>query len=264
MRRSWVVAAVLPLLVAASCSSGGTDAGEAGSCPATPGADCTKQDLRSVSLVSADLRGIDLSGADLSGADLRNANLTGANLTGAQLSGTNFSNATLRDANLTRAFMFGTNFTDADLTGVNRTGATSCFVIEPNGALTNGSIINAQGVKSACSNTTATTTAVGAPSTGPARIVYFRLEPPRECVNDVAGDGVDVEWNAPNTQTLAIFVDGLQVDSETKPRGSVRVPFVCDGTPHRVSMQAFGAQPPAATSSFTASFAAPAPLSSGG
>jgi hypothetical protein len=254
---------VLVFLVAAACSSGGTDEGAAGSCPAKPGSNCAHQDLRSVSLVSADLRGIDLSGADLSNADLRNANLTGANLTGATLSATDFSNATLRDANLTKAFMFGTNFTDADLTGAIRTDATACYVTEPDGALNNGSLVNAQGLRSPCAPTTATTTA-GSPSSGPARIEYFRLQAPRECVNDVAGDGVDVEWSAPNASTLAIFVDGLQVASDTRPKGAIRVPFVCNGGPHTVSLQAFGAQPPAATSSFTASFTSPPPLSSGG
>jgi Pentapeptide repeats (8 copies) len=262
VRRSWVVAAVLVLAVAAACSSTHYDETEAGTCPATPGADCKNQDLRSVSLVAADLHNIDFSGSDLSDADFRNANLTGANLSGTTLAGTDFSGATLRDANLTKAFLFGANLTDADLTGADRTGSQVCNVTEPDGALNNGFVVNAQGKQSSCGK--AALPSLTAPPTGPPRISYFRLSEPRECVNDVAGDGIDVEWSTSNVNTIAIFVDGLQVDAETKARGSHRLPFVCDNRPHLVSMQAFGTQPPAATSSFAATFPPAAPLTSSG
>jgi pentapeptide repeat protein len=264
VRRSRVLAAAVVIVVglAAACSNDAVNEGEAGDCPATPGANCAKLDLRSTSMVAANLQGIDFSGADLTDADLHNANLVGANFSGANLAGTNLAGASLQNANFTKAFMFGTNLTDANVTGANQTGAQRCNVVETDGSISSGFVLSASGQPTPCGATVVTT--VGAVSRGAASIVYFRFAKPKQCFNDVSGDGVDLEWYAPNANTLAFFLDDLRIDTQTKPRGSGRVPFVCNGKPHTLSIAAYGASGPAATARLTASFPPPAPLTSDG
>jgi hypothetical protein len=254
-----VAVCALVVLVAAACSSGDEADDEFGPCKVEPGVVCTDQDLRNVDLVAADLHGVDLSGSDLSFANMRGADLTGAKLVGATLASTNFEDATLTNVDLSDSFMFFTNFTGADLSGVDTTGAQRCNVVEPNGSITLGELIGEDGTSQPCGTTTATTR-VGAKSTGAPTIEYFRLAKPEVCLNDAAGTGVEVEWYAPNANTLTFLVDGIRIGTGSKPRGSVRVPFECDNRTHILSVQAFGAEEPSDTAAFTASLRPTAPL----
>jgi Pentapeptide repeats (8 copies) len=264
VHRARGVAVILIVVLAAACSNEVASKDEAGTCPVQPGADCRNQDLRNVSFVDAEISGIDLSGADLSGADMRGADLTGAKLVDARLAGTDFTGATLKDADLTRAFLFTTNLTDADLTGAIQTGTQRCNVVEPDGAFTEGAIIGADGVPVPCGGGTTVTTALGAKSVGPPTIKYFRLTKPAKCLNDTSGTGIEVEWYAPNASTLTFLVDGVRIETATTARGTQRLPFECDRKKHIVSVQAFGATRPDASSAFTVALRPVAPLTADG
>ena len=252
------------VLAVAACSETTVPDDEYGECKVVPGAVCRDQDLRSISLVAADLTGVDLSGSDLSNADLRDANLTGAKFVGSVLAGTNFGGANLTDADLTNAFMFGTNLTDADLTGAITVGMQRCQVTEPDGAYTSGEVLDAEGRPVPCSGgPSGTLPTPGSTSTvGPPKVEYFRQAKPKRCINDVAGTGIDISWSTSNTTSINFFVDGIRIQQSTKPKGTQRVPFVCDGETHIVGMQAFGAASPAAEASFSAAHENTAPLTS--
>jgi uncharacterized protein YjbI with pentapeptide repeats len=258
-------ALVAVLLLAGACSSEHVSDETVENCEFAPGAVCRDQDLKSVSFVAADLQGADFSGSDLSGADLRGADLTGAKLVGTILGATNLAGANLTNADLTRAFLFGTNLTDAELDGATMTGAQRCRMTDPDGSFVVGAVEDPQGRAVPCRGDGAagTPTTTGPQSTGPPRVDFFRLAKPARCITDVAGEGIDIEWSAPNATTLTFYVDGIRIESATKPRGVKRVPFRCDGKVHIVSVQAFGASPPSAESVFTASLDATAPLTSG-
>lgn len=218
-----------------------------------------------MSFVDAQISGINFNGADLSGADMRGADLTGAKLVNARLAGTDFTGATLKDADLTRAFLFTTNLTDADLTGAIQTGTQRCNVVEPDGALTVGAIIGADGAVIPCGGGTTVTTILGAAkSVGAPTIKYFRLTKPATCLNDTSGTGIEVEWSVPNAATLTFLVDGVRIETATTARGTQRLPFECDRKKHIVSVQAFGATQPAASSAFTVALRPVAPLTSAG
>jgi Pentapeptide repeats (8 copies) len=257
--RARALSVLLVVLLAAACSGGAASKDEAGTCPVEPRADCHDQDLRSVSFVDAQVNGINLNGADLSGADMRGADLTGATLVGATLGGTDFTGANLTDADLTRAFMFTTNLTDAILKGAIQTDASRCNVVEPDGSITAGSLAGPNGTRVPCGGPTVTTLP-GPKSSGAPTITYFRMVKPAKCVNDTSGTGIDVEWLAPNANSLTFFVDGVRIETAAKPRGTKRLPFECDRKEHIVSLQAFGVAPPDATSAFTATLKPVAPL----
>jgi hypothetical protein len=265
VHRARGVAVILIVVLAAACSNEAASKDEAGTCPVQPGADCRNQDLRNVSFVDAQISGINFTGADLSGADMRGADLTGAKLVGARLAGTDFTGATLKDANLTRAFLFTTNLTDADLTGAIQTGTQRCNVVEPDGGLTVGAVIGADGVPASCgAGTTVTTILGGAKSVGAPTIEYFRMTKPAKCLNDTSGTGIEVEWSAPNVNTLTFLVDGVRIETATTARGTKRLPFECDRKRHVVEVQAFGATRPSASSAFSASLRPVAPLTING
>jgi uncharacterized protein YjbI with pentapeptide repeats len=239
-----VVAVLIVGIIAAACSGGSDEADEAGPCEIRPGVVCRDQDLRNVSMVAADLSGADFSGTDLRGSDLRDANLTGAKFVGAFLGGVNFTGATLKDADLTKANLFGTNFTDADLTGAIETDVYTCNVTQPNGALVAGDCPASGGGS--------VVTPEGPEPTGPPVIEYLRLDPPGRCLNDAAGQGVEVEYRTRNATGVTFSVDGVRIDGTSKVRGVKRLPFVCDAKPHTVGMRAFGRPgDPSAASTFT-------------
>lgn len=250
------------VLAAAACSETTVPDDEYGDCTVEPGAVCRNQDLRSISLVAADLQGVDLSGSDLSSADLRDANLTGAKFVGSVLAGTNFGGANLQNADFTNAFMFGTNLTDADLTGAITTGMQRCQVTEPDGAYTTGEVLDPEGRPVPCSGgPTGTAPTPGSTATsGPARVEYFRQAKPDRCINDVSGTGIEISWSVVNASSVTFFVDGIRIQQSPKRKGTLRVPFVCDGETHIVGLQAFGASGPAAEASFTAAHENVAPL----
>jgi Pentapeptide repeats (8 copies) len=244
------VAAVV-LVVAAACSSGGNDVDRAGPCAIQPGTVCRNEKLQGVSMVAANLRGADFSGADLSRADLRNADLRNAKFVNAQLGGADFSGANLTSADLTGARLYYTNFTGANMTRTVKTGTFSCNVIQPDGGL-------AAGVCPSGSGSVITTPP--APK-GPPSIQYFRATPPARCLNDASGAGIEVEWSTRNVTGLVFSVDGIRIPGgATKPTASQRLPFLCDGKPHTVTMQAFGAGTQNTTASFTVSLGNTAPL----
>lgn len=263
MHRARGVAVILIVILAAACSNDAVSKDEAGPCPVKPGADCRDEDLRYASFVDAQLAGIDLSGSDLSLADMRGADLTGAKFVGATLGGTDFTGATLRGADLTRAFLFGTIFVDADLSGANQTGATRCNVVEPNGAITVGFVTGADGVATPCRENVGTPV-VGAEPAEPTTVEYFRIAKPGKCLNDTSGMGIDVEWSAPSVNSLNFLVDGVRIETDTKPRGTKRLPFECDRKQHIVTLQVFGPSGPSVSSSFALSLRPVAPLTAGG
>lgn len=244
------MAAVI-VIVAAACSSSGSSVDQAGTCVIHPGTNCSNQRLQGVSMVAANLRGANFSGADLSRSDLRNADLRDANFVKAQLGAVDFTGANLTDANLTGANLFYTNFSGANLTRTVRTGTYSCNVTQPDGALVEG----------ACPGGTGSAVPTPAKPTGPPSIQYFRVEAPARCVNDASGTGIEVEWAAQNVTGLAFTVDGIRIPGGlTQAKGSQRLPFVCDGKPHTVTMQVFGTGVQNTMSSFTVSLQNSAPL----
>ncbi len=159
--------------------------------------------------------------------------------------------------------MFTTNLTDADLTGANQTGAQRCNVVEPDGSITSGSVTGPDGVAVPCGGPTVTTLP-GPKSSGAPTITYFRMVKPGKCLNDASGTGIDVEWLAPNADSLTFLVDGVRIETASKPRGTKRLPFECNRQEHIVSLQAFGATPPAANSAFSVTLKPVAPLTSDG
>lgn len=252
--RKGIAALMFVVLAAAACSSsagaGGDEVGA--TCKLAPKVVCRNQDLRGVSMVAADLSGADFSGSDLRGSDLREVNLADAKLVGALLGSATLANANLTNADLTKANLFFTNLTGADLTGAVLTGTFQCNVTQPDGRLVEGDCPSTVG-------TLPTTEPTGAPT-----ITYFRLAPPGKCLNDAAGTGIDVQWSTTNTTGIAFAVDGVRIASSIKPKGTQRLPFVCDGQPHVAAMQAFGAPGQVATATLTVSLDETAPLSADG
>lgn len=235
--------AALAVLLGTACSGGSSASVDSfGGCPIRPGVVCRDQDLRHTSVVAANLQGADLSGSNLEGADLRDADLRGAKLVGANLAGVSFMGANLAGADLTDAQLYITNFSRANLEGAVMTAADKqCGVIDPDGRFVEGE---------ACKETfTAPTTQPG--SSAPTRLEYFRAVEPAVCLNDLSGTGIEVEWKTANALGTTFLVDGIRVGGSKKARGRARLPFVCDGAPHEVEMQAFGAQSPLISKSFS-------------
>jgi hypothetical protein len=243
VHRRIVAVLLLVGIIAAGCSTGADSRDEAGPCEVKPGVVCRDQDLRYVSMVAADLTGADFTGTDFRGADLRDAIFTDAKLVGALFGGTNLSGASLKNADLSKANLFFTNFTDADMTGAIETDAYACNVTRPNGGLVEGdcpasnvAFPGAEGAKA---------------PTGPPAIVSLGVSPPGRCLNDAAGQGIEVDYVTRNTTGVTFSVDGIRIDGASKKRGTKRLPFRCDGKPHTILMRAFGVIPPTVTSSFT-------------
>jgi uncharacterized protein YjbI with pentapeptide repeats len=255
-------ALVAVLLLGGACSSESAPDDAVGNCKVEPDTVCRDQDLQNVDFVAADLRGADFSGSTLSRADFRDADLTGAKLVGSILAGTNFAGANLTNVDMTGAFLFGTNFTGAEIEGIQDEGVQRCQVTEADGSYTSGALVGPEGQEEACSNTgQATTTTSRAGGGGAPRIEYFRLAKPRRCITDVAGEGIDLEWSAPNATSLTFYVDGIRIESASKEKGVKRVPFRCDGKVHIVTADAFGAGGPKASALLTVTLGATAPLS---
>jgi hypothetical protein len=252
VQRGALAGIVVVIALAAGCSGSAGQPDEVGAgCNVGPRTVCTNQDLRSVSLVAADLRGADFSGSKLNDSDFTESDLRGAKFVGSELSGATFASADMGGADLSKSTVYFTNFTDADMKGVNRTAWNDCYSVQPDGSL------------SACPNpaaSTATTKPAAKPNVAPPSIVYFRLEPPGKCIYDAEGTGIEIQWSAQNATSVVFAIDGIRVDSRTKPRGSTRLPFICNGKPHTATMQAFGAVTPSATATITKSLDETAPL----
>jgi len=229
--------------VPAACATGSSSRVDNpyGSCKIGPGAVCRDQDLRAVSLVSADLRGADFTGSNLGLVDFRDADLRDALLVGTDLAGADFTGANLAGADLTDASTFFTNFSLANLEGANTAALKRCAVIEPDGRFDPGSGF--------CQQITSATT--NPPTQSSPTLEYFRAAKPAVCLNDVSGTGIEVTWKATGVLGITFFVDGVRVGGSKKTKGTTRIPFVCDGKPHTVGVQAYGAVPPSLSESFT-------------
>ena len=255
MLRGPLAVVALVALVAAGCSDGPSGANEAGPCEIKPGVVCRDQDMRGVSMVAADLTGADFSGSDLRGSDLRDATLDDVKFVGSILGSVDFTGASMKNADLSKAHLFFTNFTGADMTGVKRDGTYSCNITGPDGGLDEGDCASIPGA-------TTTTTPNGV--TGPPTIEQMTIAPPGRCVNDIAGDGIEVEYVTRNTTGLSFWVDDIRVDSDVKGRGTKRLPFVCDSKPHLVRLQAFGNNNAIVNKTLTIALDPAPPLGSGG
>jgi hypothetical protein len=91
------------------------------------------------------------------------------------------------------------------------------------------------------------------PTTSAPVIEYFRAVEPVECIEDASGTSIEVEWSTRFVNSVTFFVDDIRTSSESRRKGRKQVPFLCDGRPHPVLIQAVGPVPPLATASFTAS-----------
>ena len=233
--------ALLGVLILVGCSDGGSvQANDVfGGCKIRPKSSCPDQDLRGVSLVSANMRGMDLTRAKLAGADLRDVDLAGARLVNADLSNADLSEADLTGADLSNSTLNFTNFSRAQMTGAILTGASLCNTTLSNGRTDPG-------------NCAAQPLPTPGAAVGPPVITAFGPTPPAQCISDGAGDGIEVAWVTRNVTGMTFLVDNIRVEGATKPRASLRIPFACDNKPHQVTMQAYGL-PPLATASFTLS-----------
>lgn len=257
MLRGPVAVVALLAIALTACSSGSNGANEAGPCDIKPGTVCRNEDLRGVSMVAADLTGSDFSGSDLRGSDLRQATLDDVKFVGSILGAVDFTDASLKNADLTKANLFGTNFTGADMSGTILTDSFSCNITSPDGALDPGNCASAPG--------TPTPSLPGTPTpTGPAVIDVLKISPPGRCLNDSAGDGIEIDFVTRNATGVSFAVDGIRIDGVSKLRGTQRLPFVCDGKPHLVALQAFGANGQIATKSLSVALKETAPLGSDG
>jgi hypothetical protein len=234
---------LLILLGLTACSGDGGAAQDDtfGSCRARAGAVCRNEDLRAVSLVAADLPKIDFTGSNLRNADFTDADLSGAKLVDADLSGTDFTGANLTGADFTGALMFGTVLRNAKTEGLIMAAADRrCIVTMPDGSVERGEQCAAQAEQP--------TATASAPV-----IEYFRAVEPVECIEDASGTSIEVEWSTRFVNSVTFFVDDIRTSSESRRKGRKQLPFLCDGQPHPLLLQAVGPVPPLATASFTAS-----------
>ena len=241
MRRARFACAVLAVgVLVAGCGSSGREITDRyGECTFRPRAVCPNQDLSAIAASNSDLNGADLSGADLTGADLRDVSFRGANLAKTNLESADLTGADLRNADLTGASLIGTTLQDADLTDTNQTGVTFCNTVMPDGTVTDCKILTA-GQKP------------GKPDPPPS-ITSARAHRPVRCIVDGIGDGIEVDYHVKNAQSVLFSVDGVRASVSNADDGIQRIPFTCDGHPHRVTVEAFGKTAPVASRSFTVS-----------
>ena len=243
VRRPGIASALLlvgALLAGCQSSNGQALSNRFGDCTFAPHAVCTGQNLGALSLDGSDLTGADFSGSDLSYADLRDVVLRDANLKDTNLAGADLSRADLRNANLSGAALFTTRLDNADWTGSNRTGTRYCQTKLPDGTM------------SACPDLDPTGPA---PSAEPPSIVVFALHRPLRCLDDGVGQGFEVDYKVRRSSNVAFLIDDIRAATGSGGGGIQRLPMKCDNREHVVTLQAFGASPPPATSSLTVSLA---------
>jgi hypothetical protein len=241
MRRARIACAVLAVgLLAAGCGSSGREISDRyGECTFRPRAVCPNQDLSSIAASNSNLNGADLSGTNLTGADLRDVSFRGANLAKAVLNGADLTGADLRNANLSGAALVGTTLDQADLSDTNQTGVTFCNTVMPDGTVTDCKLV-----------TSAERPTKADP---PPRVLTARARRPVRCIVDGIGDGLEIDYSVKYAQSVLFSVDGVRASVSNGQIGIQRIPFPCDGHPHRVQVQAFGRTPPVASRSFTVS-----------
>jgi len=239
--RPVIVLCVLILLALPACSGDGGAAQDDtfGDCRARAGATCRNEDLRAISLIAADLPKIDFSGSNLRNADFTDADLSGARFVDADLSGTDFTGANLTGADFTGALMFGTILRNAQTDGLVMAAADRrCIVTMPDGGVERGERCSVPVEEQL-------------PVTSAPSIEYFRAVEPVECIEDASGTSIEVEWSTRFVNSVTFFVDGIRTSSESKRKGRKQLPFLCDGAPHPLLLQAVGPVPPLATSTFS-------------
>jgi hypothetical protein len=248
MRGSRYACAVLAAVtIVAGC--GGTDrviSDRYGDCTFRPKTVCRNQDLSAIAASNSDLNGADLSGAYLVGADLRRVSLRDAKLVKTVLNGADLTGADLRRADLTGAYMIGTILDHADLDATIQTGITFCNTVMPDGTVTDCDLLVGRKGK----------------ADPPPRIVQARAHRPVKCIVDGIGDGIEIDYAARHAQSVVFSVDDVRASDANVSRGIQRIPFTCDGHPHRVTVEAFGRTAPPARQSFsvTVEEGTPAPL----
>jgi hypothetical protein len=240
-RRSMLGLAVFALAALALAGCGGGKNAVArvtdtyGDCKIKPGTVCKNQDLSGVDLSSADLTGADLSGSDLARTDFTGANLANANLSDTLLAATDFTRANLTGANFTNAKFNYTILRLATTTNWNVTGAKFCFVQRPDGFLD----------EAGCARPATPTTQPKV--TEPPQIVKFATATnPAKCLNDVGGTGVEIVYEVKNASSIVLNLDDLKVGGAFKEKGTIRIPFLCDGREHTIDFIAVGPVAPPA------------------
>lgn len=239
MRRTagWLCLGAAVALAGGCASSGSELSNRYGNCTFVPRTQCADQDLAAVSVPSSDLTDSDFSGADLRRADLRHAILRNANLAGADLSNADLTGADLRGANLAGARLFQATLTRANWVGAQRAGARYCETLLPDGGVSDCTEITGLEVPKV--------------TIKPPRIESFAPRRPVRCIYDGAGGGIEIDWKVRDGGSASFLVDDIQVSTAAGDHGIKRIPFPCDDQRHTVSIQAFGALSPLATSSFS-------------
>ena len=233
-------------MVVGGCGSAGSQlSNRFGDCTFDPNARCTNQDLAAVTIPATDLTGADFSGSDFRRADLRYTILRNAKLVGTDLSEADLTGSDLRGADLSGAVLFSTSFNNVQWDGSNRSGARYCETLLPDGSVSDCVALDVK----------VPTGAVSPPS-----VVSFRPRSPVRCFNDAAGEGIEVDWVLRDATSAGFLIDDIQASSAIGSHGIKRIPFPCDRRKHKVTIQAFGAVPPLASSSFSMSLG-PGPAS---
>lgn len=205
-------------------------------CRLGPGVTCRDRRLAGLILTNVDLRGADLRRSSFAASDLRGADLRRADLRGADFRGADLGDADLRGANLAGADLSFATLVGADLRSANLTGAATCLQLRPDWGL------DTEGC-GAGADLTPTTTRPR--PTGPPEIVTFELRS-RRCLNDAAGTAVEVRYRVRRTRVVVFRVDGVQALTLRRDRDVARVPFLCDGVPRTLAIEAYGTVPPPA------------------
>jgi len=205
-------------------------------CRLGPEVTCRDRRFDGLVLTNVDLRGADLRRSSFAASDLRGADLRRADLRGTDFRGADLGDADLRGANLAGADLSFATLVGADLRGADLTDVATCLQLRPDWGL------DSKG----CGPDAVPIPTTRAPrATGPPEIVTFELRS-RRCLNDAAGTAVEVRYRVRRTRVVVFRVDGVQALTLRRTHDLVRVPFLCDGTPRTLAIEAYGAVPPPA------------------
>ncbi len=234
-RRAIAVIASTLVLAACTTTAAAPEADDVyDGCRIAPRTTCRNARLDGLILENVDLRGADLRNSSfaagvLRGADLRGADLRGVDFRGADLSGADLRGADLRGANLSFAATVG-----ADLRNAKTAGVASCFQLRPDWGLD---------VENCGPAGTPVPTTRAPRVRGPVEILEFRVLS-RRCLNDAAGTAVEVRYRVRNARVVVFRLDGVQALTLRRSRDVARVPFICDGRPRTLTLEAYGQFPP--------------------
>jgi hypothetical protein len=231
--------ALAAIAVLAGCGSAEREiSNRFGDCTFVAGTACRDQDLEAVAASNSDLAGADFSGANLTGADLRDVSFRNAILVGTILDKADLTRADLSNADLSKASLIGTNLDDADLYRTTQTDTQFCNTVMPDGSVSDCQLFVPTGPLK---------------TPRPPQIVRAAAHRPVVCIVDGIGDGIEIDFRVRRAGSVIFSVDGARVSQANVDQGIKRIPFTCDGHPHTVSIEAFGASPPTAKTSFDVS-----------